>query len=177
MLRWLVRLLIIGLIAVAAAFVISRLIGQEEDFDEFEDLEAGLEFQETPVEIEVPATEGEGQTSVGAAGSAATVSTAAQAEQPHTITSPIGPEFISGEPAAETPGPRLTDVSGIGPAYEARLNSAGIYTLQDLASADPNTVAAQVDISVERAMDWVNQAAQMVAGQPEGQDRSGEQGQ
>jgi predicted flap endonuclease-1-like 5' DNA nuclease len=169
---------------VAAAFVISRLIGQEEDFDEFEDLEAGLEFQETPVEIEVPAAEGEGQTNVGATGSAATVaavSTGAQAEQPHTITSPIGPEFISGEPAAEAPGPRLTDVSGIGPAYEARLNSAGIYTLQDLASADPNTVAEQVDISVERAMDWVNQAAQMVAGQPEGQpegqDRSGGQGQ
>ncbi len=55
--RWLTRLLILGSIAIAAVFVVYRFLNQEEDYDDFDDIDAGFEFQETPVEIDVPAEE------------------------------------------------------------------------------------------------------------------------
>ena len=68
MLRWLVRLLIFGAIAGAAAFAVTRLRSSDDEWDDFDDDEA-FEFQETPVEIEVPASDGagasEGDTSGG----------------------------------------------------------------------------------------------------------------
>src|SRR5215210_6581344 len=67
MLRWLVRLLVIGLIVAAAAFAANRLMNREEDFDDFDDVDAGFEFEETPVEIDVPAEEAQaGQAGGGA---------------------------------------------------------------------------------------------------------------
>jgi hypothetical protein len=56
MLRWLLRLLLVGLILAAIGFVVTRLMGQDdEDFEDYDDLDSGFEFQETPVEIDVPA--------------------------------------------------------------------------------------------------------------------------
>ncbi len=57
MLRWLLRLLIIGLVVGISVQVISRLLNKEEDFDDFDDIDAGFAFAETPVEIDVPAEE------------------------------------------------------------------------------------------------------------------------
>lgn len=55
--RWLTRLLIFGSIAIAAVLVVYRFLNQDEDYDDFDDIDAGFEFQETPVEIDVPAEE------------------------------------------------------------------------------------------------------------------------
>src|SRR5215217_6329104 len=60
--RWLVRLFFFALIAGVVGFVITRLMGgEDDDFEDFEDLESSFEFNETPVEIDVsgPATSGE----------------------------------------------------------------------------------------------------------------------
>jgi predicted flap endonuclease-1-like 5' DNA nuclease len=173
--RWLTRLLILGLIAAVVAFVISRLMGQEEDFDEFEDIESGLEFQETPVEIEVPAGE-------GTPAQAATTQTPDSGERTNTITTPISPEQIpavaeAGEAPEATGAPALTDISGVGPAFEARLRAAGISSVQELANADAGTLAEQVDISVERAEDWIDQARQLVSQGQQADSGSGGAGQ
>jgi predicted flap endonuclease-1-like 5' DNA nuclease len=58
MLRWLLRLLIIGLVLFVVAKVVSRHLGGDEDFDDYDDIDAGFEFAETPVEIDVPAGNG-----------------------------------------------------------------------------------------------------------------------
>ncbi|MBF6612659.1 MAG: hypothetical protein IVW55_05970 [Chloroflexi bacterium] len=55
--RWLTRLLIFGSIAIAAVLVVYRFLNQDEDYDDFDDIDGGFEFQETPVEIDVPAEE------------------------------------------------------------------------------------------------------------------------
>src|SRR3712207_9286045 len=100
MLRWLLRLLLVGLILAAIGFVVSRLMGQDDDFDDFDDLDEGFEFEETPVEIDVPADD--------------TVSGAATATE----------DGNEGTDAADLT--KLQNISGIGPAYEARLQAMGI---------------------------------------------------
>src|SRR5207253_10806721 len=57
MFRWLRRLLLLGLLIFAVVWVVSRLLNREEDFDDYDDIDMGLEFTETPVEIDVPASE------------------------------------------------------------------------------------------------------------------------
>jgi predicted flap endonuclease-1-like 5' DNA nuclease len=142
MLRWLTRLLIFGVIVAVAGFVVSRILNREEDFDDFDDIDAGLEFQETPVEIDVAA---EDTASTGGAGSGA---------QAGNMTSVLD---IGTEAGA---APSLLDISGIGPAYEARLQSVGINTIEDLANADPAQVASQIDvIGGEGTIEgWIQQA-------------------
>lgn len=126
MLRWLKRLIILGLIALAVVFIAGRLMRQEEDFDDYDDIESGFEFQETPVEIDVPA-----ESSTPSDGHAETASAA-----------------------------KLTDIPGIGPAYEARLQAAGINTIEDLAGADAGSLAEQVEVigGVSTIEDWISQA-------------------
>src|SRR5207248_8682655 len=95
--RWLLRLLIVGLILFVAFRVASRMLGGEEDFDDYDDIEAGLDFTETPVEIDVPATE--------ASPASAPPPTSASADRvraPHTSESGS-----------------VIDVNGIGPTYPA----------------------------------------------------------
>jgi predicted flap endonuclease-1-like 5' DNA nuclease len=125
MLRWLKRLVILGLIALAVVFIAGRLMRQEEDFDDYDDIESGFEFQETPVEIDVPA-----ESSAPSDG--------------HAEASPS----------------KLTDITGIGPAYEARLQAAGINTVEDLAGADAGSLAEQVEVigGVSTIEDWISQA-------------------
>lgn len=54
LLRWAIRLFFFGLIAAAVGFVVTRVLGgEDEDFEDFEDLEESFEFTETPVEIDV----------------------------------------------------------------------------------------------------------------------------
>lgn len=127
MLSWLKRLIILGLIALAIAFIAGRLMRQEEDFDDYDDIESGFDFQETPVEIDVPAEGGD---------------TASDANGEGTSAS------------------KLTDITGIGPAYEARLQAAGINTVEDLAGADAGSLAEQVEVigGVSTIEDWISQA-------------------
>lgn len=139
--RWLFRLLILGLLAGAAAFVISRLLGQEEDdFDDFDDIDAGFDFQETPVEIDVPADGG------------------SRAEARSDATS-MGTGSSTDTDASAT-NHKLTDISGIGPAYEARLQALGMNNVAELAQADATHLAEQLDVigGVTTIEDWITQA-------------------
>lgn len=141
MLRWLMRLLVIGLVVAAAAFVANRLMNREEDFDDFDDVDGGFDFVETPVEIDVPAeTADQGQESGGV--------------QTQSLSAANDGSATSAEQA------RLTEVSGIGPAYEARLKGIGINSLGELAAADPNALSEQIDVSggAETVQDWITQA-------------------
>ena len=58
----------------------------------------------------------------------------------------------------------LREIKGIGPTYEKRLNSSGIYTFADLAAMDPDDVRAIVNARRQIDVDlWVDQAKEMAA--------------
>ncbi len=54
----------------------------------------------------------------------------------------------------------LTDITGIGPTYAELLNDAGIETVEELAEADPESLASEIDVGASRVKDWVSQAAE-----------------
>lgn len=179
MLRWLVRLLIIAAIAVAAAMVVSRLTNREEDFDDYDDLDAGFDFQETPVEIEVPAKqsagEGNGSAQTSGAGSSSTPTSSADSDSGSGATSNAnanGSANGSGDGSSmETTrlsnGNNLTDIVGIGPAFDARLKAIGINNLSDLSQADANSLSEQLDVigGVATIEDWIAQAKSATSGE------------
>lgn len=155
MLRWLLRLLLVGLILGAIAFVVSRLMRQDEDFDDYDDLDEGFEFQETPVEIDVPSDD----TATG---------TAAIADLSAGGDSAQG----SGEGTEADNGTKLTNINGIGPAYEARLQALGIETVEDLLNADASSLAEQLGVigGQSAVEDWLAQARQLAADGSQGAD-------
>lgn len=182
MLRWLVRLLVLAGIAVAAAMVVSRLTNRDEDFDDYDDLDAGFDFQETPVEIEVPAKQSDGGSSESAqagggsatapsASSADSASTSGDAAKANTNTNTstntdanTGANGSGDSSSMETTrlssGDNLTDIVGIGPAFDARLKAIGINNLADLSKADANSLSEQLDVigGVTTIEDWIAQA-------------------
>jgi len=56
-------------------------------------------------------------------------------------------------------GADLTAIKGIGPAYSTRLEAAGIGSVDELAAADAETLAAEVDVSPKIVADWIDRAA------------------
>jgi len=157
MLRRLSRLLIIALLIAAVAFAVSKLMGgDDDDFDDFEDLDSGFEFQETPVEIDVPATD------TNPAASAATSATSGGGAT--KATGPLGeaPAMMPAEGEGDNGGNggRLIDINGIGPAYEARLQAIGIGSISDLANADADSISSQIEVIGGAATigDWITQA-------------------
>lgn len=174
MLRWLVRLLIAGLIAAAVAFALARLLGQdEEDFDDFDDFDTEFEF-ETPVEIDVPADGATSTTTMASeAGTAESAGTPARLSGARSAaTAPLrslesaeGATDMTAQTAAGE-STSLIDINGIGPAYEARLQAIGINTMADLANADSNHIAEQIDPigGVNTVEDWIAQARAFVEG-------------
>lgn len=54
----------------------------------------------------------------------------------------------------------LTSVTGIGPAYAERLVAAGVETLPDLARADTDTLADEIDVPVVRVAEWIDIASE-----------------
>lgn len=194
MLRWLLRLLLVGLILAAIGFVVTRLMGQDEDFDDFDDLDEGFEFEETPVEIDVPAEDGAGAHataggSVGAARGAATADLSAGgdsagdgsaegdsdegdggADEGGGATADGSDESDGSEGGAT--GTKLTDITGIGPAYEARLQAIGIESVDDLLNADAANLAEQLGVigGQSAVEDWLAQARQLAADGSQGAD-------
>lgn len=136
--RWLTRLLILGIVVAVVAVAVNRFMNREEDFDEYEDIDAGFEFQETPVEIDVPAEE---------------------IINPSTATTEIAAGTAT-TTAEEAGAPSLIDINGIGPAYEARLNAMGINSMQDLVNANAEEIATQIAPigGVAEVQDWQAQA-------------------
>ena len=51
-----------------------------------------------------------------------------------------------------------SSISGIGPTYAERLLEAGVETVEDLATTDPEEIAEITDVGVTRAADWYSQA-------------------
>jgi predicted flap endonuclease-1-like 5' DNA nuclease len=154
MFRLLRRLLLWGLLIFAAIWVVSRLLNREEDFDDYDDIEMGLEFSETPVEIDV-------QAETVPATPPSTAETASKADS----------ETRTGNAGASAGSASLVDVNGIGPTYAARLQDVGITTLTDLAKADPESLAEKIDVIGGRTEieDWIKQAQEMTSsGAPDG---------
>jgi predicted flap endonuclease-1-like 5' DNA nuclease len=189
MLRWLLRLLLVGLILAAIGFVVTRLMGQDEDFDDFDDLDEGFEFEETPVEIDVPAEDGPGA-GAGANGGAARGAGTAELsagrdsaegdsaggdggadESARADEGDGGADEADGGDVAAT-GTKLTDITGIGPAYEARLQAIGIESVDDLLNADAATLAEQLGVigGQSAVEDWLAQARQLAADGSQGAD-------
>jgi predicted flap endonuclease-1-like 5' DNA nuclease len=154
MLRRLSRLLIIALVLAVVAYAVSKLMGgDDDDFDDFDDLDSGFEFQETPVEIDVPVSD--------------TVAPDTEMSSTPTIrvskgTGPLDDISQSARATAsiDTGPGRLIDINGIGPAYEARLHSIGIGSIHDLAQADAELIASQIEVIGGAATvgDWIDQA-------------------
>ena len=175
MLRWLVRLLVLAAIAAAAAMVVSRLTNREEDFDDYDDLDAGFDFQETPVEIEVPAKQSAGgdkgaaQTGGGdaAPASASTSGSGSGSSSDSGAKANGSGEGSSMDTSRLSPGDNLTDIVGIGPAYDTRLKAIGINTLADLSHADANSLSEQIDVigGVATLEDWIAQAKNLASGE------------
>ena len=65
----------------------------------------------------------------------------------------------SDRPPQPTPGADdLSEVKGIGPVYQARLEQAGITTFAALVAAEPQGIADAAGVTEGRAADWVSQA-------------------
>ncbi len=179
MLRWLVRLLVLGAIVVVAAMVVSRLTNREEDFDDYDDLDAGFDFQETLVEIEVPAEQyagagsrssqtggGGGASPATGAGSDSGSDSGANANA-HASSSGNGSSTASMETRRLSISENLIDIVGIGPAFDARLKAIGVNNLSDLARADANSLSEHLDVigGVATIEDWIAQAKSMTSGE------------
>jgi predicted flap endonuclease-1-like 5' DNA nuclease len=52
----------------------------------------------------------------------------------------------------------VSTVKGIGPAYASRLEDAGVETVGDLSTVDPEELAERVDLSPKRVGRWVDRA-------------------
>lgn len=188
MLRWLLRLLFVGIILAAIGFVVSRLMGRDEDFDDFDDIDDGFDFQETPVEIDVPAEDTAKSSGVQTAALSSTVadqvearsiagkqaggSESSQEDTPDSNASTQATQEAGATESHEAAGAKLIDINGVGPAYEARLHAMGIETFDDLIKADPATLSEQLGVigGQSAVEDWISQARDLAAG--DGQNNS-----
>jgi hypothetical protein len=64
----------------------------------------------------------------------------------------------SSPPEESQPSMPVTDISGIGPTYAARLEKAGIADARSLAASEAETVAAAASVSKDRASQWIDEA-------------------
>lgn len=185
MLSWLLRLLIVGLLLAAAARLAARYLNREEDYDDFDDLDAGLEFTETPVEIDVSAdTTGDSPGVVEGDVEPAPVASAmptkplgvpdldseaihARATEQQAAESSTGQSTsTSGESDGEGENHSLIEITGIGPTYAARLQEAGISSIEELAKANPDSLVEQIEVIGGRTTveNWISQAQNLTQG-------------
>lgn len=67
-------------------------------------------------------------------------------------------------PAAAPEAPAvddLTDVKGIGPVYSSKLVDRGITTFGQLAAADADDIAADLEVTVDEVRSWQQQASEL----------------
>lgn len=81
-------------------------------------------------------------------------------------TPPEEPPAPEPEPADDDaePGEPVTSLDGIGPTYGDRLAEAGVDSVDDLAAADPASLAEATDIAESRLVRWVESAEQRTSG-------------
>jgi len=56
----------------------------------------------------------------------------------------------------------LTEVKGIGPAYEEKIKDIGIKTAFELAQKDPDYISTNIGVSVEHAEKWIKSAKNLI---------------
>ncbi len=180
MLRRLFRMLVFIALLVVAGWAISRFLNREEDFDDFEDIDATLDFTETPVEIDVPYEAG--GAALARSESSALAAESASEPAAQTAESPAAQAQTGAaqQPAAANRAPAaqgsLIDIDGIGPTYASRLRDIGITSLDDLAGADAGAIAGKMEVigGREKVQDWIKQAQEMAAGSAASGSQSGE---
>ncbi|MDF1596564.1 MAG: hypothetical protein P1T08_10800 [Acidimicrobiia bacterium] len=74
-------------------------------------------------------------------------------------SAPVRSLISSHEAASEV----VESINGIGPIFGARLATAGITTLKDLANADPRWLAGAIDVRRQVVVDWIEQAVDLTA--------------
>lgn len=65
---------------------------------------------------------------------------------------------ITEEPDHSENGTPVTEIKGIGDAYGERLNGAGVEFVEQLAEADPASLAKQTEIAEGRLEGWIDKA-------------------
>lgn len=93
------------------------------------------------------------------------------AENP-VLKAPEAPEAEDDHAHGEHDNRPVSDVKGIGPASQEKLEKAGIKTLHDLAHADPAAVVEAVGGSVDKAKNWISDAKAILDGQTEVADKA-----
>jgi len=81
----------------------------------------------------------------------------AEAERAERRRGPL-PHMISSPDEA---GEIVAAISGIGPAFGARLATAGIKTVPELAASNPRWLAEAIDVRRNVAADWIDQASRL----------------
>ncbi|WP_049894236.1 class III poly(R)-hydroxyalkanoic acid synthase subunit PhaC [Salinarchaeum sp. Harcht-Bsk1] len=124
-------------------------------FEERSQLEDDEPATESAAEPE-PDTESAAEADDEASASETSISEAEGADEAATE------DAETGESEAETAdAATLQDVDGIGPAYEERLEEAGISTVAALADADAAALAADTEVAPNRILSWIEQAEQL----------------
>jgi predicted flap endonuclease-1-like 5' DNA nuclease len=79
--------------------------------------------------------------------------------QPRPLYAPTQSTPVRVPPAASKADP-LTEIKGIGPAFEQALNDNGIRSFADLARQNPDVLAAKLGarVTAERVRGWIEQA-------------------
>ena len=80
--------------------------------------------------------------------------------QPRPLYMPPAAAPVKVSPPPASKADPLTEIKGIGPAFEQALNAQGIRTFADLAKQNPDGLAAQLGsrVTAERVRQWVEQA-------------------
>ncbi len=114
----------------------------------------------TETEADEPAPDIETPEDSAAAGTDSSASTGSLTEEPPEDEAAAEPAEAAGptDEDDEDGGIPVEEVNGIGPAYAQRLNDAGIETVGDLLSADPDDVAEATDLSPKRVGRWQDAA-------------------
>lgn len=76
-----------------------------------------------------------------------------------TNREPEPPQFIPEPPHSVSTADDLTEVTGIGPTYAARLIREGVTSFAELADANAGTLAEAIDVPESRVSDWIEQAS------------------
>ncbi len=84
---------------------------------------------------------------------------------PQPVTAEEAPKFRVPPPAAPAApsgaADDLSEIRGIGPVYQARLEGAGIRTFASLGAADAVQLAERVEVPVSRVQDWIDKARRL----------------
>lgn len=88
------------------------------------------------------------------------IPTEPSAQEESTEPSITESETHESEPTVtdETPSDPVDSIKGIGPSYAEKLSESGVTTVDELADANPESLAEQTGIAETRIQNWIDQA-------------------